>query len=61
MFGFLEDIGKAALGIVTLPLALAEDITDTVGLTEGTASNTKQRVIDIQRNVENSVKPDWRK
>jgi hypothetical protein len=58
MFGFLEDIAKAAVGVVTLPVTLVADVATLGGaLTEKENPYTAERIEEIMDNLANAVKP----
>jgi hypothetical protein len=58
MFGFLEDIAKAAVGVVTLPVTVVADVATLGGsLTEKESPYTAERIEDIINNLANAVKP----
>lgn len=58
MFGLIEDLAKAAVGVATVPVAVAADI-----VTLGGALNDKPRpytadaVSDVASNLANATKP----
>lgn len=58
MFGILNDIAKAAVGVVTSPIAVTRDVLSATGITEETSeSYTEQQLKDILKNLENAAKP----
>jgi hypothetical protein len=58
MFGFLEDIAKAAVGVVTLPVTVVADVATLGGaLTEKENPYTAERIEEIMDNLANAVKP----
>lgn len=59
MFGFLEDVAKAAVGVVTLPVSVAADVITMGGaLTDKNEPYTVKNVEDVVKNLTNAVKPD---
>ncbi|RTL03909.1 hypothetical protein EKK58_11705 [Candidatus Dependentiae bacterium] len=57
MFGILNDIAKAAVGVVTSPIAVTRDVLSATGITEETSkSYTEQQLKDILKNLENAAK-----
>lgn len=58
MFGFLEDIAKAAVGVVTLPVTLVADAATLGGsLTDKDQPYTGTALESILKNLEKAVKP----
>lgn len=58
MFGILNDIAKAAVGVVTSSIAVTRDVLSATGITEETSeSYTEQQLKDILKNLENAAKP----
>ena len=58
MFGLLEDLAKAAVGVVKLPLDVAADaITLGGALTEKDKPYTIEGVSDVMQNLKNAVSP----
>ena len=59
MFGLIESLAKAAVGVVTLPVTVVADV-----ITLGGALNDKAKPYtasaagDIMKNLTNAVKPD---
>lgn len=61
MFGILNDLAKAAVGVVTLPVTVAADIVTLGGeLTDKKKPYTAKAIEDIAKNVDNATKPDWK-
>lgn len=59
MFGMLESLAKAAVGVVVqTPVALIADAVTLGGtLTDRNESYTSQAVSDVVKNLDNAVKP----
>jgi hypothetical protein len=58
MFGIFNDLAKAAVGVVSLPVTLAEDVVTMGGaLTDKETPYTVERLEDIMKNIGNAVKP----
>ena len=58
MFGFLESVCKAAVGVVTTPVALVADIVTLGGeLTDRKQSYTEETLSAIGKNISNAVDP----
>jgi len=58
MFGILNDLAKAAVGVVSLPITLIEDAVTMGGaLTDKEIPYTAERLEDIMKNIGNAVKP----
>lgn len=53
MFGFIEDLAKAAVSVVTLPVAIVADV-----VTLGNDSYTEDALNDVVDNLKNAIKPD---
>ena len=59
MFGFLEDIAKAAIGVVTVPVAVVADVVTLCGsLTDKDEPYTATAISDVVQNLKNATKPD---
>lgn len=59
MFGMLESLTKAALGVVTVPVAVAADAVTLGGaLTDKDEPYTASAVSDMVKNLEDAAKPD---
>lgn len=58
MFGMLEDLAKAAVGVVKLPLDVAADALTLGGaLTDKDKPYTAEGVSDVMQNLKNAVAP----
>ncbi len=57
MFGFLENIAKAAVGVVVLPVTLVADIPKVFDPFDNTETHTSKNVSNILENLEKAVKP----
>jgi len=59
MFGLLESLAKAAVGVVTLPVTVVADVITLGGaLTDKDEPYTSRAASDIVKNLTNAVKPD---
>ena len=59
MFGMLESLTKAALGVVTVPLAVVADVVTLGGvLTDKSEPYTAEAVSDVVKNLKNAANPD---
>lgn len=59
MFSIIGDIAKAAVGVVTSPIAVTRDVLSATGITEETKrSYTEKQLKDIVKNLENATKPN---
>jgi len=59
MFGILESLTKAAVGVVTLPVAVVADVVTLGGaLTEKEEPYTARAASDVLKNLSNAAKPD---
>ena len=59
MFGMLESLTKAALGVVTVPIAVVADVVTLGGaVIDKDRPYTADAVSDVLKNLENAVKPD---
>ena len=59
MFGMLESLTKAALGVVTVPLAVVADVVTLGGvLTDKPEPYTAEAVSDVVKNLKNAANPD---
>lgn len=58
MFGMLEDLAKAAVGVVKLPLDVAADALTLGGaLTEKDMPYTAEGISDVMQNLKNAAAP----
>lgn len=58
MFGMLESLTKAALGVVTVPVAVVADVVTLGGsLTDKDKPYTATAVSDVVKNLGNAAKP----
>lgn len=58
MFGMLEDLAKAAVGVVKLPFDVAADALTLGGaLTDKDKPYTAEGVSDVMQNLKNAVAP----
>ena len=59
MFGLIESLAKAAVGVVTLPVAVVADVITLGGsLTDKDQPYTASTASDIVKNLANAAKPD---
>ena len=59
MFGLLESVAKAALGVVTIPVAVIADVVTLGGVcTDKDRPYTADAISDVIKNLENAAKPD---
>ena len=59
MFGLLESLAKAAVGVVTLPVTVVADVITLGGaLTDKDELYTASAASDIVKNLTNAVKPN---
>ena len=59
MFGLLNDLAKAAVGVVTLPVAAAADIVTLGGaLTDNDKPYTAEKLEQVYDNLNNAAKPE---
>jgi predicted benzoate:H+ symporter BenE len=59
MFGILESLTKAALGVVTIPVAAVADVVTMGGaLTDKDEPYTASAVSDVVKNLTDAAKPD---
>lgn len=59
MFGILEDITKAAVGVVKLPIAVAADVLTLGGVViDCNKSYTEEELETIASNLKNVTKPN---
>lgn len=59
MFGMLESLTKAALAVVTVPVAVAADVVTLGGsLTDRADPYTKEAVGDLVDNLKNATDPE---
>lgn len=59
MFGLIEGLAKAAIGVVTVPVAVAADVVTLGGsLTDKSRPYTAEAVSDVVRNLANATKPE---
>ena len=58
MFGMLESLAKAALGVVTVPVAAVADVVTLGGaLTDKDNPYTAEAVSDVVQNLEDAARP----
>ena len=58
MFGFFEDVAKAAIGVVAIPVAVVADVVTLGGaITDKDRPYTADAVSDVVRNLGNATKP----
>ena len=58
MFGMLESLAKAAVGVVVTPVAAVADIVTLGGsLTDRDTPYTAEAISDVYQNIEDAVKP----
>lgn len=58
MFDVLESLGKAVLGVVTVPVAVVADVVTLGGaLTDRDKPYTAEAVSDVVQNLKNASKP----
>ena len=58
MFGMLEDLAKAAVGVVKLPLDVAADALTLGGaLTDKAKPYTAEGISDVMQNLKNAAAP----
>jgi hypothetical protein len=58
MFGMLESLAKAAVGVVTVPVALVADVVTLGGAcTDRERPYTADAVSDVVKNLEDAAKP----
>ena len=59
MFGLIESLAKAAVGVVTLPVAVVADVITLGGaLTDKDEPYTASAASDIVKNLSDATKPD---
>jgi len=59
MFGLIEGLAKAAVGVVTIPVAVVADAVTLGGsLTDKQRTYTADAVSDVVKNLQNATKPD---
>ena len=59
MFGLIESLAKAAVGVVTLPVAVVADVITLGGaLTEKDEPYTASAASDIVKNLSDATKPN---
>jgi hypothetical protein len=59
MFGMLESLTKAALGVVTVPVGVIADVVTLGGaLTDKDEPYTASAVSDVVKNLKEAAKPD---
>jgi len=59
MFGLIEGLAKAAVGVVTIPVAVVADAVTLGGsLTDKNRPYTADAVSDVVKNLQNATKPD---
>ena len=58
MFGIVSSLARAAVGVVTTPVAVLRDAAEVVGLADDSRRNyTGEALTGIVKNLENAVKP----
>lgn len=58
MFGFIEDLVKATVSVITVPVAVVADVVTLGGsLTDKDEPYTASAVSDLVKNLENAAKP----
>jgi len=58
MFGLIEGLAKAAVGVVTIPVAVVADAVTLGGsLTDKPRPYTSDAVSDVVKNLQNATKP----
>ena len=58
MFGLLNDLAKAAVAVVTVPVALVTDTAEVVGLkTDRGVNHTGNALGAVVKNLENAIDP----
>lgn len=59
MFGLIEGLAKAAVGVVTIPVAVVADAVTLGGsLTDKNRPYTADAVSDVVKNLQNVTRPD---
>jgi hypothetical protein len=59
MSGLFESLAKAALGVVTIPVAVVADVVTLAGaLTDNDKPYTAEAVSDVVENLKNATKPE---
>lgn len=59
MFGLIEGLAKAAVGVVTIPAAVVADAVTLGGsLTDKNQPYTADAVSDVVKNLQNATRPD---
>ena len=59
MFGFIEGLAKAAVGVVTLPVQVVADVVTLGGVLTGKDEPyTAKGVSDVMQNLQDAVTPD---
>lgn len=59
MFGLIESLTKAALGVVSVPVAVVADVVTLGGaLTDKDEPYTASAVGDVVKNIEDATKPE---
>ena len=59
MFGFIEGLAKAAVGVVALPVQVVADVVTLGGaLTDKDEPYTAKGVSDVMQNLQDAVTPD---
>jgi hypothetical protein len=59
MFGMLESLAKAAVGVVTVPVAVVADVVTLGGtLTDKEQPYTAEAVSDVVQNLKDATKPE---
>lgn len=57
MFGLLESLAKAAVGVVVLPVAAVVDLAEELDLKDNTGSHTGDALDNILQNLEDATTP----
>lgn len=58
MFNLIEDLAKAAVSVVTVPVAVAADVVTLCGaMTDKDKPYTAEAISDLVKNLENATKP----
>jgi hypothetical protein len=57
MFGMLENLVKAAVGVVTLPINMVADIPKALDPFDDNETRTEKNISDILDNLQKAIKP----
>ncbi len=57
MFGLIENLAKAAIGVVTLPISIISDVPKVFDPFDNTKTRTGTNVDSILDNLEKAIKP----